>query len=145
MRRPSPTVERLLAAACLAAAFLVMASVFAPDFTEASAPPQHGAAAPPRTTGAPPRPEPATAPAAPAARSLGTLVDDAYRVEILAGLDGPRYTVFDANGRELATALTAEEAATLFPELPIPSMDTGSGTQLMLAEPVGAGDSWMGW
>lgn len=120
MKRPSPTIERLLAGAGLAGAFLFMASVFVPQ---------------PGVTEAGTAPPPSAEEETPV--SMGWIEDDFYRAQIHAGDREPLYTIYDAiDGRELAARMTAEEVSRTFPDLPISTMDFGTGTSLMLAEPM---------
>ncbi len=121
MKRLSPGLERLIAAAALGVAFLFMASVFVPDFIQAQ-----------------PHEQPAGGPgnAHTGLRSLGTIEDDRYLVHIFSGPEAPLYSVFDrAEGTELGILMSAELAAERFPDLPIPSMDFGVGSPIMLADP----------
>jgi hypothetical protein len=121
MKRPSPTIERLLAGAGLTGAFLFMASVFVPQ---------------PGSTEAGPSPLPSAADET-SAVSLGWIEDDFYRAHILASDPEPLYTVYDRiDGRELGARMTAEEVSRSFPDLPITSMDFGTETAIMLAEPM---------
>ncbi len=121
MKRLSPGLERLIAAAALGVAFLFMASVFVPDFIQAQ--PRERSAAGPGS-------------AHTGLRSLGSIEDDRYLVHIFSGPDAPLYSVYDrADGTELGVLMTAELAADRFPDLPIPSMDFGVGSPIMLADP----------
>jgi hypothetical protein len=126
MKRLSPKLEQLVIAFGLGGAFLMMASIFAPDFTRAE-------------TGAGPGDEAAhsSGDAHAGLKSLGSIEDERYIVRIYGGADGPLYSVYDAiDGTELGVLLTAEKAAEWFPELPIPNMDFGTGSPVMMAEPL---------
>lgn len=128
MHRPSPTMERLIAAIALGAMFLVLASIFRPHHTSAGV----------------------DSPAAPGSTdphagliSLGSIEESRYTVLIFAGQTGPRYSVYDReSGSELALLLTAREVAERFPDLPLPSLDFSSTVDgpLMTAETLGAGE-----
>jgi hypothetical protein len=126
MRRPSPTLERFIAGATLTVLFLMMASVFAPDFTQAN---------PGDVPAAPATPPPSTDVHAGLA-SLGSILDDRYRIEIYADRDEPLYSIYDRlDGRTLGVLLHADEVEEWFPDLPLPDMQFGDGSMLMLAEP----------
>jgi hypothetical protein len=120
MKRFSPNVERIFAGVALTLGFLLMASVFAPDFTEARTPRIPTVRAVNPHTGL---------------RSLGTIEGTKHTVMIMATVDGPRYSVYDRAGvKLLAPLLTAEEVETLYPDLPLRTMDFAEGA-LMMAEP----------
>ncbi len=121
MKRLSPGLERLIAAAALGVAFLFMASVFVPDFIQAQSRQRPAAGAGSAHAGL---------------RSLGSIEDDRYLVHIFSGPDVPLYSVYDrADGTELGILMSAELAAERFPDLPIPSMDFGIGSRIMLTDP----------
>lgn len=123
MIRPSPTVERLLAGIVLGVAFLFMASVFAPDLTEARPPARIDQPAPPEPSA---DPHEGLAP-------LGTIEDDRYLIRIYASEQGPLYSIYDrADGRELGVLMTAEDAAATFPDLPLPEMDFGTESPVLI-------------
>jgi len=125
MKRLPPSVERFLAGITLCLAFVLMASIFVPDFSQAE-----------QRAFPPADPESANAPAADFP-SLGTIENGRYRVQILVGDRGPLYSVFDAaTGRELAVHLSADEVAQRFPDLPIPDMDFDALPTLSTAEPL---------
>jgi len=126
MKRPSPTLERIIAGTTLAVLFLVMASVFAPDFSHAG------------SGGEPGPPVPGAGSVDPNAGfvSLGTIEDERYRIDVWGGGAEPLYSVYDrSDGREVGVLLRAEDVARWFPDLPLPGMEFGDGAQLMLAEP----------
>ena len=106
-----PNARKLAVAALLAAAFLVTASIFAPDVSHAT-----------RTgTGAGPAP-PEVVPAA-LAQSLPLLVElegRTYTVKVYGSPDGPRYTVYGSQGATLAERLTAQQLTDRFPQLHLP-------------------------
>ena len=119
-------MERVLTAVVLVIAFLVMASVFAPDRTRAG---HHGdkTDATPSATSSDPHSH---------LMSLGTLESGRYRVDIYATADGPRYTVHDAaDGSELGVLLTAEQVAEWFTDLQLPSTDFSASPTLMFTDP----------
>jgi hypothetical protein len=127
MKRLSPAVERIVAILGLCAAFLLMASIFTPDWTQAEEEDL-------------PRPSELANEADPDPHegllSLGVLEDDRYSVHIFAGDEGPLYSVYDAeNGRELGVLLDAEEVAEWFPDLPIPAMGYPADAPVGLANP----------
>jgi len=110
MNRPVPAVERLIAAAALLGAFLVMASIFSPAESPADLPisvdDQNATQSDPHE----------------GLLSFGTLETDQYRVEIYGTSDGPRYSVYDAtNGRELGILLTEDQVADWFDDLQLPA------------------------
>ena len=112
MNRLPPSLKRLLAGLTLCAAFLLMASIFVPDFSQAHE--------------RDPMPDELLLPVTdePALPSLGTIENGQYRVHIHVGDDGPRYSVFRLDdGRQIASLLTADQIARRFPDLPIPTMD----------------------
>jgi len=117
MKRLPPNVERTVAGCLLCAMFILMASVFAPDFSQAG------------TDGLAPNDPHA------GLTSLGVIMNQSYQVEIYGSPDGPLYTIFDVSGRPLAALLTAEQAAEEFPDLPIPAMDFGTNAPLSLVMP----------
>lgn len=126
MKRLSPAAERIVTILGLCVAFALMASIFAPDWTQAEE--DHSLASEP--TG-----EPAVDPHA-GLFSLGILEDDQYEVHIYAGEFGPLYSVYDAaDGRELGVLLDAEEVAEWFPRLPIPAMGFPADAPVGLADP----------
>ena len=121
VKRLSPRLERLIAAAALGVAFLFMASVFVPDFIQAQPLGRPGAGPGSIRTDL---------------HSLGSIEDDRYIVHIFSGPDAPLYSVFDrADGTELGVLMSAELAAERFPDLPIPDMDFGVGSPIMLVDP----------
>ena len=147
-------MERLIAGVSMFIAFLVMASLFVPDRTVA----QHGSEHPHHEhAGHPPSGHEAPGHETPGhetpgheapghetsstdphygLRSLGTIEDKAYEVQVYATDLGPRYTIYDVtDGSELGVLLTAEKATELFPELRI-DVDFSAPNQLMLADPV---------
>ncbi len=67
---------------------------------------------------------PAFAETAPSARAvpLGTLVGKGHCVHIHATPEGPRFSVTDARGVLMGEGLTAEEMASRFPDIELPSM-----------------------
>jgi hypothetical protein len=117
MKRPSPTIERLIVGGSLVLAFLVMASVFAPDWTQAE-PGGVGTA----------DDLPSTDPHADLI-CLGMIIDDTYEVRIFAGPSEPLYSVYDArSGAEFGVLMTADQVSERFPDLPIPEMDFDTET-----------------
>ena len=125
MNRLSPVLERLIVGITLCAGFVLMASIFVPDRTQAELDPSQEVAAPPLST----NPHEGL-------QSLGTIEDDRYSIDIYVGDEGPLYSIYDAaDGRELAVLLTAKQVAEWFPDLPIPDMDFGGEGPVMLAEP----------
>ena len=113
-------MERLIAAAALLGAFLVMASIFSPTESPAGLP---------ETT-----PDQTATPVDPhqGLLSFGTLETDRYRVEIYGTNDGPRYSVYDATGgSELGILLTADQVAEQFVDLQLPSTDFSVPDQIM--------------
>lgn len=123
-------VRRLVVALALAAAFLVMASVFSPQRSKAgdvSASGSDRASAPSST-------DPHEG-----LRSLGTLEGRNCVVKMFATPDGARYSLYEKpTGRELGVLLTPQRVHEWFPELQLPATDfsapTGQGP-LMMAEP----------
>ena len=138
MKRLSPTIERLILGLALAAGFVVMASVFAPDWTQADAP---GPGFEEATTPGPVKVIPyreSSAKEAPIAPklSMGTLEDDRFTVEIMATAAGPLYSIYERQtGEAVATMLTEEQVMLLFPELPIESMNATRDGAVMMVEP----------
>ena len=120
---PRTVLARLSIAAALGLALLVMSSIFIPKPIEAD-----GAAylVPPNG--------PTTDPHA-GLRSLGTIEDLDYRVEIFEGRIEPLYSIYDHDGELIATLLTEAQVVKWFPELPLPTMDYGTpqADLLMLA------------
>jgi hypothetical protein len=102
--------QSVLAGVALVVAFVFMASIFAPDRTQAgdeSARPM-------------PAPAPHSAEAIENSLSLGDLEGPDYSVQIYATPNGPLYSVLDSKGREVATMLTPTQVAQQFPGVPLP-------------------------
>ena len=130
MKRLSPALERIFAGVGLCLAFVLMASIFAPDRTQAEEKERRSLEQ---------SSEPSTDPHA-GLVSLGTIEDDQYVVHIFAGETGPLYSVYDAaDGRQLGLLLNAEEVAEWFPQLPIPSMGHPAGPPISMADPEATG------
>ncbi|UCD73779.1 MAG: hypothetical protein JSV91_08255 [Phycisphaerales bacterium] len=131
MNRISPAMERLVATAALVVAFLIMASVFAPDRSRGG-----------ETEPAPAGPEDRTASVTHEEYfPLGSLETGRYRVEIFGTSAGPCYSVYDAaDGRELGRLMTAEEVAEWFHDLPLPEVDFSAPEGLLLSET--EGEAW---
>jgi hypothetical protein len=128
MKPLPPPMERLIAAGLLAAAFVVMASIFDPGATRA------GSSQPP--TGPAQRPTPAPLRTAPAATAdahanlipFGELATTWHRLSIFSTDDGTRYSVYDlASGAELATLITAEQVEQRF-GISMTGLDFSAGT-----------------
>jgi hypothetical protein len=116
-------MERIVAGIALGVTFLVTASVFVPDDIHAE------------DDRSPADPWPSVDPHL-GLPSLGELEDDHYLLLIHATDDGPRYSVYDRrDGAELGVLLTAEQVHTRFGDLPLPELDAGGDTALMLADP----------
>jgi len=122
---PRTVVARISIAAALGVALLVMSSIFIPDPIQADGAdylvPPNGPTTNPHT----------------GLRSLGTIEDLDYRVEIFEGRGQPLYSVYDNEGELIATLLTEAQVGVWFPEIPLPSMDYGTPQNdlLMLAVP----------
>ena len=129
MKRLSPTVERLAAGVTLAVAFILMASVFAPNRTRAqeewpAAGFGYAASIDPHAGLA----------------SLGVIEGDQYIVRIFAAEPEPLFSVYSAaDRRELGVLLTAVQVTGRFPDLPLSEMDYGTGESIMLADPDAGG------
>ena len=118
-------MERLLATAALAVAFVIMASVFVPERSRG------GEAGPMASDTDARTPSAVRDQFAP----LGTLETGRYRVEIFGTSEGPRYSVYDAaGGEELGSLMTAEEVAEWFQDLPLPAVDFSAGGSLLMSE-----------
>ncbi len=105
MKKFRPNPRNIVVAATLVAAFLVMASIFVPDRTEA-------------VEEQPPVPSEAYSAEARENMSLiGELEGDQYTVKFYATPHGPLYSVYDRNGAELADLVTAADIAERFPDL----------------------------
>jgi hypothetical protein len=138
-------LRRVLAAAALVVAFLVMASIFSPDRSKA------GSYAPPNEP--PRRSNPTTSAAGimqeadesstnphEGLRSLGTLEYAKCAVQIYSTPVGPRYSIYDlASHKLLGTLLSAEQVNLQFPELKLPQTDF-SADQDQAIGPVMMGD-----
>ena len=107
-----PNARKLAAAAFLAAAFLVMASIFAPHVSVAG---RAGIRVEPA-----PQPEIVSAALGENLPLLGELEGGSYTVRVYGSLDGPRYTVYGSQGAALAELLTAQQVADRFPQLNLP-------------------------
>jgi hypothetical protein len=105
-------MERLIAAVTLCIAFVVMASIFAPDRSKAG---EAGAASDPHAQ----------------LRLLGTLESHGLVVRMYATSAGPRYSVWDSTGsKSMATLLSREEMSREFPDVPVDNMHAGAETLL---------------
>jgi hypothetical protein len=60
--------------------------------------------------------------AMPMYKSLGRIENEHYAVEIFSTSSGPLYSVYDREGRSLATLLTAQQVEAAFRELPLPDI-----------------------
>jgi hypothetical protein len=157
MKQLSPGIERLIAAAVLCAAFVVMASIFVPASSPASDERADSSGSrSPAAAGHEARDSASashhhgsvnrhssgesTDPHADLI-SFGQIEDGCYIVQIYATESGPRYSVYDTiDGRELAVLMTAQQVARYFPDLPLEDLDFSTGSLLMRAdaEPEGA-------
>lgn len=152
-------MQRFVAVAVVAVGFVVVASLFSPDQSEAADDrhrdwtTEHATTeARSRDTGTEQRGTAAlhsdqTASDAHAAADwasedahaglacLGTIEGVTWDVQIYQTALGVRYTVIDrSTGVEHATLITAQQVVEFFPDLPLPAMDL-SGEALMLAAP----------
>lgn len=133
MKLPSSSLgRRILMAIPMVVAFLVMASVFTPDRTQANerraAPVDANAAEPGERDDASPDPHAGLTP-------LGALETTDYTIEIYAGRDGPRYTVIDeGSGAYLATLITVEKVAEYFQDLQLPNALAEKSATFILAD-----------
>ena len=127
MATPARIVKRLLAGAALAAGFLIMASVFVPDFS-------HGD--PIATTLPPATEDDALAEPVSTAPSLGTLMGRTHHLELLGGFDEPRYNVIDASTNEtVGRELTEQDVRDRFPQIPMSQFEFDGDAFIMLAHP----------
>ena len=122
MKRLPPIAERIIAAAALALGFLFMASIFVPDWTLAHEEPR--SIAPPAADSTDPHEN---------LVPLGSMESDQYIIRIYGRTEQPLYTIYTTDGQQLATLLTAEQVAELFPELPLPSVEFDAIGPLMYA------------
>ncbi len=133
MNLHSPSLKRrILIAIPMVVAFLVMASVFTPDRTQAierrAAPATDNAVEPRENDKASTDPHTGLTP-------LGALETTDYTIEIYAGEDGPRYTVIDdGSGAYLATLITVEKVAEFFQDLQLPSALAEESATFILAD-----------
>ena len=105
--------RHLAVTAALIGGFLVMASVFAPDRLQAG---PEGAAVP---TWVELPSEYYSSEFRQDMFLLGQIESGEYTVKFYATAEGPRYSVYDASGAELAGLLTPEQIADRFPGLPL--------------------------
>jgi len=129
-------VERLIAAGVLAAAFIVMASIFDPGATRAGVPGDSSALPGERPLPAPIRNSSVAASTNPheGLAPLGELTSSFYRVCIYSAPGGPRYTVYDAaSGRELGTLLSSQQVQQLF-DIPVATLDFSAGQSISDAD-----------
>jgi hypothetical protein len=98
-----------LVAVGLIVAFLFMASIFVPKSIEAGEPPESVAHSSAERGSLP---------------LLGQLESQQFTVRIYGSPSRPLYSVYDRNGRELASLLEPEQVAARFPELPLPDATT---------------------
>ena len=128
MLERSAIIRRVVIAATLAVAFLIMASVFNPGLSQADeasrAPSQHV--------------ERHSTDPHDGLTCLGVLQHGRFNIELFAGATAPLYSVYDRDGNLLATLRTAAQIEQQFPDLPIHSLDADTPappTQLLLVEP----------
>ncbi len=106
MQRFRPSSRSIVTATVLFAAFMVMASIFAPGRLQAGAENRDSSAYSSEFI------EDTT--------PLGQVEGNQYTVKFHASPDGPLYSVYDRDGRQLAELLTAAEVTHRFPSLPLP-------------------------
>ena len=106
MQRYRPNPRNLVTATVLFAAFMVMASIFAPGRLQA------GAGSRGSSTYSSEFIEDMT--------PLGQVEGNRYTVKFHATPNGPLYSVYDRDGRQLAELLTDVQVAQRFPDLPLP-------------------------
>jgi len=106
LTRPA-TLTRAAVAVAIALGFVLASTAIEPEDSRAAGDAAPGFAGP--------------APAADRV-SLGALVGNGHCVHIHATPDGPRFSVTDARGVLMGEGLTAEEMATRFPDIELPSM-----------------------
>ena len=124
MRSLPPVVERLIATAGLVVLFAAMASVIVPDWTQAEVP----EAVLPNWTVESVDPHEGL-------RSLGTLEDDRFTVNVFASDEGPLYSIYSAEtGEVIGILLTPEQVERQFPDLPLPQLDFSATGPVMLAD-----------
>ncbi len=104
--------RRFIAPVLLVSAFLVMASIFAPDRLQAQL---DGVPAPIAVE----RPSRYSSAFLGAMTLLGEIESGEHTVKFYATEHGPLYTVYDKSGRMLAELLTPDQIADLFPTLPL--------------------------
>lgn len=128
MNSPASIIRRLVTTVAVGAVFIGLASIFVPDWTQADFERSDQAESLDSAWES-------TDPHA-GLRSLGIIENDTYRVEIWAGDQGPRFTVYRAGGsKPIATLLSAEQVAERFPSLPLPQIDFDMPGMLMMADP----------
>ena len=121
MKRLPPTLEKIVLSVALGLGFLFMASIFAPDFSQAT---------PPAQPASPGSVDPHEGLAA-----LGTIEGERYRVQVYGGASGPLYTVYERDGVEpLGVLMTQSDVGRRFPELQLDAMDFGT-EPIMMAKP----------
>ncbi len=104
--------RRFVASVLFVCAFLVMASIFAPDRLQAQL---DGVPAPITVE----RPSRYSSGFLGAMTLLGQIESGEHTVKFYATEDGPLYTVYDKSGSMLAELLTPEQIADRFPALPL--------------------------
>lgn len=120
--------HRLVASVILLIAFLVMASVFVPRRSQAHDRPGPVGDATSSHSTSPEKTLP----------SLGQLESGRFTIKLFATHRGPRYSVLDDKGTELAGLLTAEQVAERFPDLPLPDVYADAPVHLMNTSTVGS-------
>ncbi len=103
--------RRFVASVLFVGAFLVMASIFAPDRLQAQLD-----VVPPLTLE---RPSRYSSDFLGAMTLLGEIQSGQHTVKFFATEDGPLYTVYDKSGRMLGELLTPDQIADRFPSLPL--------------------------
>ena len=102
--------RRFVVAILFVGAFLMMASIFAPDRLQA-----HLEVVPEPI----PRPARYSSDFLDDMTLLGEIESGQHTVKFYATEDGPLYTVYDKSGRVLAELITPDQIADLFPTLPL--------------------------
>jgi hypothetical protein len=127
MKKLRVSSRRVIIGGALFAAFLVMASIFAPGRSEAEQETFE---------------VPSIAYSEEARRNMsliGELEGTRYTVELYATPFGPLYSVYDRDGRQLADLFTADQVTARFPDLPINEAHADVSHETMGAD-VGGGN-----
>jgi len=121
-------MQRLFTVIALAAAFIVMASVFVPERARMVEGADGGVLPRPHSQRPTPRADEASADPHEGLSCLGELRDVRYTVKIYATESGALYSVYSSEGTELGVLLTSAQVERRFPDLRVSTTDFSAPT-----------------